>query len=37
MKNLHLKNLNNTDPFDFYIENTMKQINTYEKKNKRNI
>ena len=32
MENLHLKNLNNTDPFEYYVENTIKQINTYEKK-----
>lgn len=32
MKNLHLKNLNNTDPFEYYVKNTIKQIETYQNK-----
>ena len=32
MKNLHLKNLNNNDPFEFYVKNSIKQIETYQNK-----
>ena len=32
MKNLHLKNLNNNDPFEFYVKNSVKQIETYQNK-----
>ena len=32
MENLHLKNLNNTDPFEFYVKNSIKQIETYQNK-----
>lgn len=32
MENLHLKNLNNNDPFEFYVKNSMKQIETYQNK-----
>ena len=35
MKNLHLKNLNNNDPFEFYVKNTIKQIETYQNKIKK--
>lgn len=32
MENLHLKNLNNNDPFKFYVKNSIKQIETYQNK-----
>ena len=32
MENLHLKNLNNNDPFEFYVKNSVKQIETYQNK-----
>lgn len=32
MENLHLKNLNNNDPFKFYLKNSIKQIETYQNK-----
>lgn len=32
MENLHLKNLNNNDPFEFYVKNSIKQIETYQNK-----
>ena len=32
MQNLHLKNLNNNDPFEFYVKNSVKQIETYQNK-----
>lgn len=32
MKNLHLKNLNNNDPFEFYVKNTIKQIEIHQNK-----
>lgn len=32
MENLHLKNLNNNDPFEFYVKNSVKQIETYQTK-----
>lgn len=32
MKNLHLKNLNNNDPFEFYVKNSIKQIERYQNK-----
>ena len=32
MENLHLKNLNNTDPCEYYVKNTIKQIETYQNK-----
>lgn len=32
MKNLHLKNLNNTDPYDYYVKNTIKQIEMHQNK-----
>lgn len=32
MENLHLKNLNNNDPFKFYVKNSIKQIETYQSK-----
>lgn len=32
MENLHLKNLNNTDPCEFYVKNSVKQIETYQNK-----
>ena len=35
MENLHLKNLNNNDPYEFYVKNTIKQIETYQNKIKK--
>lgn len=32
MENLHLKNLNNNDPFEFYVKNSVKQIERYQNK-----
>lgn len=32
MENLHLKNLNNTDPCEYYVKNSIKQIETYQNK-----
>ena len=32
MQNLHLKNLKNNDPFEFYVKNSVKQIETYQNK-----
>lgn len=32
MQNLHLKNLNNTDPCEYYVKNSIKQIETYQNK-----
>lgn len=32
MENLHLKNLNNTDPFKYYVKNTIKQIEMHQNK-----
>lgn len=32
MQNLHLKNLNNNDPFEFYVKNSIKLIETHQNK-----
>lgn len=32
MQNLHLKNLNTTDPFEYYVKNTIKQIEMHKNK-----